>query len=151
MTKLLGTSVITSFLALAVTLPVIAQTANTSTATSTAGRGSDVNLVCVQNAVSKRDTAVGSAFDAYYTAEKAALTSRTSALSSAWTITDRKARRTAIRTAWKNFQTASKSVQKTFRTAKKTAWDTFTTDRKVCGKGAASEDPTGRGIDDKIL
>ncbi len=152
MTKLFSIAALISTVGFGMLVPVMAQTStSTATSTGTSTQVNNVDLACVQGAVSKRDAAVSSAFDAYYTVEKAALTARTSALSSAWAITDRKARRTAIAAAWKNFQTASKSAQKTYRAAKKTAWDTFTTDRKACGKGAAADDPTGRGVDDKAL
>ncbi len=106
MNKTFGISLVASLLSLAIALPVIGQTTNTTTptATSTHSMAGEVNLVCMQNAVLKRETAIASALDAYYNAEKAALTARTSALNSAWGIADRKARRAALKSAWKTFQ-----------------------------------------------
>lgn len=106
-----------------------------------------LDIVCIQTAVDKREVAVAASVDIYYSDLKKALSVRREALKAAWTITDNKARATAVRTAWKTFQDTRKTIQKTYRDARSTAWKTFTTDRKACGLSSSIEESVGRGSD----
>lgn len=104
-----------------------------------------INVACVSTALDKRDGAIGTAFDAQTSSVKAALTARTSALKAAYALTDKTARRTAIRAAWQAWSTAVRTAKSTQKTARNTAWTTFRTDMKACG--AQGIDSTGSSVD----
>ncbi len=106
------------------------------------------NLTCVQSAVNKREGAVGSAFDAFNLSVKSALSSRRTALNSAWSLTNAKDRRVALKTAWQNWKTSWRSAAKALRDARNAAWTQYKTDLKACN--ANSSDEPGSGNDIKI-
>ncbi len=91
-----------------------------------------IDLACAQTAVAKREAALATAVDAYYTSMKSAMTTRAAALSAAWGQTDASARETAIRAAHTAFRTSAKTATATVRTARKEAWKTFKADAKAC-------------------
>ncbi len=132
---------------MAAALPVFAQTTGTA---NTATPAPKFDVVCMQNAIDKRDTAIISAVDTSATAIKNALGTRRDALKAAWGLTDRKARRDGIRVAWKAWFEASRSARKDLQSARTAAWNTFYTDRKACGKGVATEDTTTHAVDASI-
>lgn len=115
--------------------------------TSTTGGSSRVNLSCVITALDKREAAIQSAASTHASAVQTALQNRKSALDSAWSNTDRKSRRVAIRAAWRDFQTAVRKTRSDYRTAARAAWNAFYPDRKSCGRGAASDDPATHAVD----
>lgn len=138
--KIIGVSLLVS-----AALSGVAVAETTSTPKTAGPKG--IDIVCVQSAVGKRDTAITASLDVFYNAMKTAFQTRQSALNSAWSITDRNQRRSALKTAWKNFTNAQKTASKTYKNAKGSAWDQFYKDRKACGPGAASEDPTTHAVD----
>ncbi len=140
MKKLLVGSLTGAILLGAAVLPAFAE--STSTASSTPRT---VNTACVQTAVLKRESAVASAFDAFSTAVKSALTARSSALNTAWGKTDRKEIRTEVNAAWKTYRASLKSAKQTHNKAVRAAWSGFKTDAKTCGPNAASEESAGQG------
>ena len=95
-----------------------------------------INVACMQSAIVERDNAVIAAVNTYHTAVVSALTARRDAFSTAWAITDRTARKTALKTALETFRSARKSASETFHKAKESAWSEFAKDRKACGVGA---------------
>ncbi|NCO23351.1 hypothetical protein COW09_01635 [bacterium (Candidatus Moisslbacteria) CG12_big_fil_rev_8_21_14_0_65_36_11] len=123
--------------------------AKSATSTNAVRTGNKLILdpVCMQNAVEKRDSAIITASDAYYTTVKASLENRKSALKTAWSITDRKERRSALKTAWTNFTKTKKTATITWRKAKSSAWKQFKLDLRACGSTAASDDYTSEGAD----
>lgn len=84
-----------------------------------------VNLTCMQTAVDTREAAIGTAFDTMHTSVKAALSARKTALHDAWGLTDKSARQSAIKTAWKKWKTDNKGAHIKLRTERKMAWETF--------------------------
>lgn len=100
--------------------------------TNTPPNQKKIDLVCIQNAIEKRENAIIVAFDKKAVAIKAALEARKNALKEAWTKPTRKERLTARLAAWKNFRTAKWQIQKTYQTEVKSAWKTFNTERKNC-------------------
>lgn len=92
-----------------------------------------VNVVCIQAAIDKRDTAVTSAYDTLHTSIVAALNTRKEALKNAWTKTDRIERRTALKNAWAIYHTSRRSAQQAWRASRRSAWQTFRTEAKSCG------------------
>ncbi len=109
-----------------------------------------VDLVCMQNAVDKRDTAIMSALDTYTAAAKTALQTRKDELKAGWALTDVKARNAALKAAWKKYRDAIRVARKTFRDAKRADWRQFTTDRKACRSTASSDDSAGQGVDETL-
>lgn len=96
------------------------------------------NIVCVQSAVSKRESAIGSAWSTFSSAITSALSARKDALVAAWGISNAKDRRLAIRTAWDVFAKANKDARKVLKDARDSAWSQFKADAKAC-KVPASE------------
>ena len=106
--------------------------AEISTSTATHPTRVAVDYTCVQTAVDTREATLGDAFNAFSSAESAALTARKSALHDAWGLSDATARRTARNKAWSDYRTANKAVFTALRTARKAAWSTLTTAEKAC-------------------
>ena len=120
-------------------------TTGTSTATSTPKRM--VNLVCMQGAVDKRDTAIVVAVDKLSVSWKKAVETRKGVLVSAWKIEDTKARREALRAAWNAYNKEHKVARDMFKTDRRLAWKQFETDRKLCGKNVQTDDATNERVD----
>ncbi len=133
---------------LASAVPVLAQTTPPPT-TGGVRAAEAVDLACVQSAITKRDNAIIAAVDTFHDATKAALQARRDALVAAWGITDRTARRAAIRTAWGNYKTAVRAARKALNEARRGAWKQYRTDRRVCG-GGSGDDSVGAGVDAQL-
>ena len=138
MYKKLATIMITASLALA-SIPTTALQAET-TSKAAKGKPTKEQIACVGSAVSKRDTALKTAFDSFSSTTSAAYSARLNALSTAWTNEDTKSRRTALSTAWKAWREASTKARRDFRAARTKAWAQFTIDRKSCGTAVAADD-----------
>ena len=95
-----------------------------------------LNVACIQGAIADRDNAIIAAVNTYHTAVVSALTARRDAFSAAWAITDRAARREALKTALEAFRSARKGAAEAFRKARENAWSEFSKDRKACGVSA---------------
>jgi len=122
---------------LAVSFPVLAEeTRGTNTPINR-----QLNLACMQTAVEKRDNAMITATDKFSVAVKSALEKRRDALKSAWGLTDRTARRTAIKKSWSDFRTDHRKATTDFRKERRVTWQQFVKDRKSCGLGASNDDP----------
>lgn len=101
--------------------------------------------VCMQNALDKRDNAIIAGLDAYHAFVKSGLENRRNELKTAWNITDVKQRREAIKTAWSAFQGAWRNAAKELKNVKKSAWQQFYKERKACG--GVSDDKTSMSAD----
>jgi hypothetical protein len=117
--------------------PAFAETTATVTA---APVRKTVDLACMVAAVDAREVALQTAFTTFGTAQTAALTTRASALHTAWGMTDAKARRTALKTAWNTYRTSHRAAVSAHRTAHNSAWSAFRTAAKTC-KGNSYEEP----------
>ena len=142
-TKVIHGLVVMSLLVSAI--PALAQTPPPP-----AGESSTVDLACVQTAIAKRDNAIIAVVDTFHDVAKAALQARRDALVAAWGITDRTARRAAIRIAWGNYKTAVRAARKALNEARRSAWKQYSTERRVCGRGAAGDDSAGAGVDAQL-
>jgi hypothetical protein len=140
-TKRLASVAMLGSLLLASALPALAEETSSRPA---------ADLACMQAAVEKRDNALIAAIDAYHTAARAALEKRRDALKAGWALTDRTARRAALRKVWSEFKKSHKKAVQDLRKAKRNAWKQFRTDRKACGPAAASDDPTAEGTDAQL-
>ena len=110
----------------------------------------DVDLVCMQKAVEKRETAIIAAFDKFAVAKKQTLEKRKIALLDAWKIVNRQERRTALRTAWQNYRKESQTAREAFHKTRREAWAQFKNERKACGKNAHADEPANEGDDAQI-
>ncbi len=108
--------------------PVFAQNASSSHIK----KDHEVDLICMQNAIVKRENAVILTVDQYATAVKKIIETRRDALKAAWAITDKESRREALKTAWENDKSTRKTARKEFKKSKDAAWHTFKIESKVC-------------------
>lgn len=84
-----------------------------------------VNLSCIQEAVTDRETAVMEAYESFSEAIKTALTDRKTALIAAWGKTDAKERNAAIKASWKEYRTDRIDARKELIKDRKAAWKEF--------------------------
>ncbi len=103
-----------------------------------------IDTACVKTAISVRDTSIMSAFSAFGTSGTAALTARSTSLQAAWDLTDKTARKDALKASWSAYKTATTSAREAMRSARQSAWAKFNTDRKACG---VETDGHGSGSD----
>ena len=125
-------------------LPVIAQN-STST---TNGKKAPVDLVCMQNAVVKRDNAIIAAADVYVTAFKNSIGVRRDALKIAWTMTNKKARKEAIRKAEDAAHNVKLVTKKAYKNSREAVWATYRSDRKACHGNGDDVSAKGQGQDE---
>lgn len=148
----IAVTVLSLVLAASIVLPVLAKNNydnHNGNATSTTNILT-IDIACVRNAIEKRDTAVIAAVDAYATAVKSALSTRKDAEKAAWNLTDRTARRTALKAAQMTYRNSVRAARKAFRDARNSAWKQFRTDRKACGGSAGSEELGSQGLDENL-
>lgn len=88
---------------------------------------------CMATAVEKRDGAISGVVDTFTTSIKNAIATRKDSLKSAWAISDKDARKTAMNDARKTFKTSTNSIHEKVRLDRKLAWKNFETDAAACG------------------
>ncbi len=137
--KIIGGALVVS--SLMVGLVAFAQNTNTNNVAN-----QTTMMACVASAVAVRESAIQSAFSAFSTSMSSAFTKRASDLATAWTLTDRTARNTAIKSAHSVFKESSSTAKRTYNTARQTAWQQFSTARKAC-----KAPPTGENITVDII
>ena len=103
-------------------------------------------IACVAGAVATREAAIQSAFSAFSTSMTSAFTKRASDLATAWTLTDKTARDTAIKSAHATFKDSSSTAKKTYNTVRQAAWQQFSTARKACKAPATGENISADAI-----
>lgn len=102
------------------------------TGSGTSGSGMTENLACVRSAVATREASIRTAYVNLNTAILAAFDVRTKSLDTAWTLTDRTARKAARDAAWKVWKESTKTARKAYKETTKTAWNTFSTSTRTC-------------------
>ncbi len=124
-------------------LATFAQATSTATTTTTVGTttATTSQIICMQNALEKRENALITAHDAFAASVKTALQNRLAGLKSSWTMSqkDRVAKRLAT---YKTFRTEMQAANNAIRNTKNTAWKTFQTDAKACGVRSTGENPS---------
>lgn len=101
-------------------------------------------LGCVSTAVEKRDNAIIAAWNTFSASAKTALETRRDALKAAWLLTDKTARRAAIKKAWIDFRASTKTARTTFNKARRDSWTQYKTDLRACrAQGAPTSDDYG--------
>jgi hypothetical protein len=106
-------------------------------------------VACMQAAIEKRDTAIITAFDNYSSTVKNLLTIRKDELKAAWALTNKTARRTAIKAAWQKYSNGLKKAREEIKKAKKSAWKQFHIDERAC-RVSAGDDGVGEGVDSRL-
>ncbi|KKS26770.1 MAG: hypothetical protein A2736_01200 [Candidatus Yanofskybacteria bacterium RIFCSPHIGHO2_01_FULL_41_27] len=89
-------------------------------------------LVCMQNAIAKRDGSIITAFGKFSTAITTALNARKNDLIAAWGVNNTKERRRAIKASWNAFGKSNKDARVVLRNERNSAWNQFKVDAKVC-------------------
>lgn len=97
-------------------------------------------LSCVASAVTVRESALASSFSKFSTTIMSMMSTRSSALDTAWKISDRATRRTAIDTAWKS---TNDTARETRKTDDMSAIDAFKSATSTCKVGNESLDLGG--------
>lgn len=126
-----GVLVVSSF---AVGLVAFAQNTNINKGTNQA-----TIIACVAPVVATREATIQSAFSTFSTSMSSAFSKRASDLATAWTLTDKIARDTAIKSAHSVFKDTSSTAKKTYNTARQGAWQQFSIARKACRAPATGE------------
>lgn len=99
--------------------------------------GKKLDSACVKPLVEAREKALGAAWTAFSASMSTAFSTRSSALSAAWSLTDVSARNAAIKAAWQAFAKSGKAAREAWKTAQKTARKTFRDGAKACGISAS--------------
>jgi len=123
------------------TTPESTTTPPTPTATPTPPKGKQVDLACMKNAVEKREDALKTARETYFSKISQAYDERKTALSNAWTIQNQKERQKKTREAWNKFRKNVGSARLEYRKAHNQIWRTFAQDRQNCKSGPTGENP----------
>jgi hypothetical protein len=137
--KIIGGALVISSLMFG--LIALAETTNTNK-----GANQTTMIACVAPAVATREAAIQSVFSTFSTSMSSAFTKRASDLATAWTLTDRTARDTAIKSAHSVFKESSRTAKKTYNTARQSVWQQFSTARKACKAPATGENTSADAI-----
>ncbi len=93
---------------------------------------SGAQLECVRTAVTTRETTVKKAYSTLSSTYLTGLDVRLQSLSTAWTLTDRVARKESRENAWNTWNTTARNARELFKQEKKGAWETFRNAVKAC-------------------
>jgi hypothetical protein len=144
---ILGALVASLLGAIFVTMPQVSRasedgsTDTTTTASSTKKvKKAKVDATCMQTAVDARESALSTAWDTYTASVKADLSTRKTALHDAWGLTDLKAQKKAITSAWKAWKKSAQDAHKELKADRKTAWDAFKSTTKTSCKVSTPKD-----------
>lgn len=91
-----------------------------------------VDIACVQKAVTIREDGLISALDTFSASTKSALVIRKQSLLNAWAKTDATERRASRKDAYEAYRLSMKKAHQVLNTSKKTAWNTFNTEVRKC-------------------
>ena len=90
------------------------------------------DVACIQNAVSVRESSIMNAVTTAQSVHTQALNTRASALQSAWGITDKTARKEAVKSAWSTYKTTMETNHQTRKSAHQTIKETFKQSKQAC-------------------
>lgn len=137
---------ITGFLSLAIILSValsLFAPFAVSAQTSTTNRV----LACLGAAVSTREVALGAGIAAHGQAITGAYGARAIALQQAYSGSSTAEVRTAIKTAWSNFNKSVRTANAAWKKTRDSAWSSFRTSLKDCGAPAAITDSLNSSLE----
>lgn len=102
-----------------------------------------VDIVCVQNAVEKRENAIIASFDKKSAAIKAALEQREINIKAAWAKENLKERIKARIEAWRIFKKAELAARAAYRQEIKKIWQDWKTDVRACKTNESDNESSG--------
>lgn len=91
-----------------------------------------IDMSCIKRAVDSRESKLGTSFSTFSSSIGTAYSTRRASLATAYDLTDKKARREAVRKAFNTFRDSAKKARTDFRASRESAWKTFESDRKAC-------------------
>jgi len=92
----------------------------------------NLDIVCMQTAVEKRENFMIRALENFASSSKIALEKRKNDLKIAWGITDKNKRRQAINKAWNEFNKTQKKIKFDYNKEKRAVWNQFIKERNNC-------------------
>lgn len=90
-------------------------------------------ITCIKTALEKRENALIAALETRFNSAKKVFQDRLAALKTAWSLTDKNARKEAIKKAVKTAKESFRDIRKKFRSDKKAVWEQFKKDKNACG------------------
>lgn len=126
-------------------IATFAQTGGTATTTGTGvnatSSATSTQVICIGNALDKRENALITGHDVYAASIKTALQNRLIGLKAAWASPDRKSRQEKKNATYKAFRNEAQAAHTAMKTVRLNAWKTFDTDMKACGVRGHGETP----------
>lgn len=101
-----------------------------------------VNTSCVHASIEKREQSLIAAHQIFNTTIIQALTTRADNLKTAWSKSENKERRAAIKLAHSNFKSSQSSSHQALRAARTNSWNTYESDMRACGVTNTGESPS---------
>lgn len=137
MKKTITTIALSAFLATSIPM-LFAQTmtGTSTTATTTPKKTKTVkkiDVICLQNAIEKRDSTLITGLNTENTSVVAAMMARKDALKSAVSLSTKAEIQAARKKADASFRTSVKSAYEIMKNTKKSSWSAYKTDAKACG------------------
>lgn len=117
---------------------------------ASASAAGEVNLSCMQQAVSTRETTMLSAFSTYSQTVMTAFQQRMTGLQSAWTIADDTSRKNALKNTWTTYKSSLTNAQKQLQNTRKSVWKTFRDARKNCNAPSSTDPGGGESLDSRL-
>jgi hypothetical protein len=136
--KLLSLTIAGAIFAPLATFAQATTTATTTTVGATTTSATSTQIICMQNALEKRENALITAHDAFAASVKTAIQNRLTGLKASWEL-DRKARITKREATYKAFRTEMQTAHTAIRNTKNSTWKVYQADAKACGVRATGE------------
>jgi hypothetical protein len=146
--SLVSRLVLTAIL-LSLSLPAAAASLENQKSTSSLNINQD-QLLCVQDAVFLRETAVMGALNTFYTRMQKTLEARRALIKAAWDIKDGAKRRTTLKAIWKKFGFTWKTERELMSTSMRKAWDDYRIARTECKVAGYDEETGGLSMDSQF-
>jgi len=127
--------------------PVLAQTKKPAVVAKTP----TINISCVKKAVLLREQKLIMVHQEHSSMFNKALIDRQTALSSAWDLTDVKARKAAVKKAWDKFSIAKKDSSNKLKKLVQIIWTSYKSDAKKCKLNTADYENKANEAADSIL
>ena len=122
---------------LATSIPMLfAQTNVSATTTKKVKTIKKVDVLCLQNAIEKRDSTLITGLNTENTSLVAAMTARKDSLKSAISLSSSTQIQAARKNAQSSFKTSVKSAHEAMKDTRMSSWSTYKTEAKACGSTA---------------
>lgn len=125
-------------------------TKSTTTSKTTKNLDEELFNVCIQNAITKRDTSISNLLDVENTALKKAIQNRLKIQKVAITIKDSKEKTKAFEDLATTYKSDISKAKAAFTKGKNDAWTQYVKDRKVCGAVKTEESTNVNTLDSSL-